>query len=106
MPTSETGEPKRLYERRLPSGGYVAIQVSPVRTFFGRPKVRGEVIVERREPARRVGHRPPIVAVTERDDAFQAAKQLVAIARSDELLADVLSRKVIATVTAGRKLQS
>ena len=43
----QDGEPVRFYERRLPSGGFVAIMVSPVRTFFGPRKVmRGEVIVD------------------------------------------------------------
>ena len=97
--------PNRLYERRLPSGGFVAIQVSSVRTLFGPPKIRGEVVVERRPESRRAGHRPPVVACAEQANAMQAVAQLFSIARSDSALADALSRKVVASVTAGRTLR-
>ena len=100
----QDGEPVRFYERRLPSGGFVAIMVSPVRTFFGPRKVmRGEVIVERRPESRRQGHRAPIAARAEFADSNQVTRALLPIARSDAALAEVLSRKVIASVTAGRK---
>jgi hypothetical protein len=97
------GEPARFYERRLPSGGFVAIQVSPVRTLFGPAMMRAEIVVERRPESRRQGHRAPIAACAERAKAMQAVEALLPIARSDPDLLEVLSRKVTASVTAGRK---
>ena len=96
-------EPTRLYERRLPSGGYVAIEVQPVRTLFGPTKIRGQVVVERRPESRRAGHRAPVAACAEQareEDIFLA---LLPIARSDDALAQVLARKVMVPLSAGRK---
>lgn len=95
-------ERKRFYERRLPGGGYVAIETERVRTLFGGVKVRGEIIVERRTPDRRRGHRAPIAACAECADAEDAVHRLLPFARSDGELADVLGRKVVASLTAGR----
>jgi hypothetical protein len=93
----------RLYERRLPSGGYVAIQVSPVRPLFGPPKVRGEIVVERRPESRRAGHRPPIAACAEDEWTKNIVDALYPIANSDGALADVLARKVMVPIAPGRK---
>ena len=97
--------PTRLYERRLPSGGYVAIDAQPVRTLFGPVKLRGQVVVERRPEARRLGHRAPIAACAERAREDEVVDALISIASSDHVLAEVLARRVIASVTAGRKSQ-
>lgn len=93
----------RLYERRLPSGGYVAIEAVPVRTLFGPMKLRGQVVVERRPESRRVGHRAPIAACAEQARPDEVVDALFPIASSDIALAEVLARRVVASVTAGRK---
>jgi hypothetical protein len=53
-----------LYTRELPGGGYVVIEAAPEdgASAEGPPPVRGVLWVERRaDPARRSGHRPPVV---------------------------------------------
>lgn len=103
IPFESDAGPKRLYERKLPSGGYVAIEAVPVHTLFGGVKLRGLLIVERRSEDRREGHVAPIAACAEQlrpDDVIDA---LYPFASSDEALAEFLARKVIATMTAGRR---
>ena len=105
MTETAPGKPTRLYERRLPSGGYVAIEAQPVRTLFGGIKIRGQLVVERRPESRRQGHRAPIAACAEveqvREDEIVDA--LLPIAKSDDAIAEVIARKVTVTITAGRK---
>jgi len=93
----------RLYERRLPSGGYVAIQVSPVRTLFGPVKIRGEVVVERRPESRRAGHRAPIAACAEDMGTKEIVDALYPIANSDSAIAEVLARKVMVPIAPRRR---
>jgi len=96
-------ERKRFYERRLPSGGYVAIETVRVRTLFGGFRIRGEIVVERRVPERRVGHIAPIAAITECSGVDDAVRALLPFAKSEHDLAEVLGRKVVASLTAGRR---
>jgi hypothetical protein len=53
---------QQIYRRQLPGGGFVAIEVTPVRNLLGWRKYRGEVIVERRARERREGHAAPVIA--------------------------------------------
>jgi hypothetical protein len=92
----------RLYSRKLPSGGYVAIEARPVRTLFGPPKIRGELIVERRAPDRRVGHRAPVAACTEHADLNVVLEVLAPMAESDESIGEVLKRRVMIALFGGR----
>jgi hypothetical protein len=94
----------RVYTRPLPGGGFVAIEAHPVRTFFGSQKIRGELIVERRSEARRVGHRAPVAACAEHPRFRDIINALFPIAHSDQAIAQLLARKVMATAFAGRKL--
>lgn len=103
IPFASDAGPQRLYERRLPSGGYVAIDAIPVHTLFGGVKLRGEVVVERRPEARRAGHIAPIAACAEQLRPDDIVDALLDIASSDEAIAEVLARRVIASITAGRK---
>lgn len=96
-------ETQRLYVRPLPSGGYVAIEAQRVRTLFGPVKIRGQVIVERRTPDRRVGHRAPIAACAEQARVRDVIKALYPIAHSDSALDQVLKRQATLSVAAGRK---
>jgi hypothetical protein len=102
-PEPSPDDRKRFYERRLPSGGYVAIETVRVRTLFGGFKIRGEIIVERRVPERRVGHIAPIAATVEATGNEDAVRALLPYARSEQDLAEILGRKVVASVTAGRR---
>jgi hypothetical protein len=103
MTATTPEEPTRLYERRLPSGGYVAIEVRPVRTLFGPMKIRGQVVVERRPESRRPGHRAPIAAFAEDAREEEIVLALLPIAKSDSTLAEVLARKVTVPVSARRR---
>ncbi|MGH7678235.1 MAG: hypothetical protein ACRENU_07200 [Gemmatimonadaceae bacterium] len=94
---------KRLYARRLPSGGYVAIEAREVRTLFGPVKIRGELIVERRSEARRQGHRAPVAAFAEQGRLREIIDALFPIAQSDTALEQVLSRRVTVPVVAGKR---
>lgn len=93
----------RLYERRLPSGGYVAIEAEPVRTLFGPTKIRGHLVVERRPESRRAGHQPPIAACSENHDERSIFQALLPLARSDNDIAAVLARKVMIPVNTKKK---
>jgi hypothetical protein len=97
---------KRVYIRKLSSGGYVAIEARPVRTLFGPDKIRGELIVERRAEERRAGHVAPIAACTEHTDLNVIIDALSPIADSDETIADVLRRKVMVAMFGGRRTET
>lgn len=103
-PATPPDERKRFYERPLNGGGYVAIETVRVHPLFGGVKFRAEIIVERRTPARQVGHIPPIAACVEYTRAEDAVRALLPFARSEHDIADALGRKVVASVTAGRRI--
>ena len=84
---SRTG---RLYERELPGGGYVAIDVS-VETRGNDAVPHTRVFVERRSDAvRRSGHVPPCIAEAEADDSTTAFSDLLRIARDNVAIARAL----------------
>lgn len=93
---------EHVYRRPLPSGGYVAIATTEVKPLFASPRIRGHVVVERRNSDRREGHPPPIVAVAERDNIDSILEALVPVAESDEVLYETLQRKVTIPITARR----
>jgi hypothetical protein len=74
-----------LYTRELPGGGYVAIEALPAEGA----KYRARISVERRtDPARRVGHLPPVIAEAEGasrtsvfNELYRIASDNVAVAR-------------------------
>jgi len=78
----------RLYERELPGGGYVAIEVER-RSAGDRDAPVTRLCVERRHARdRRSGHEPPIIAQLDGDEwsssfttIFQIARDNAAIAR-------------------------
>lgn len=95
---------EHVYNRRLPSGGYVAIATQAVQPLFAPAKIRGHVVVERRSEERRVGHPAPIVAIAESEDVDTILAALVPVAESDQLLADALLRRVTVAITRRRAL--
>ena len=102
MPDLNPVATTRFFERALPSGGYIAIQVSPVRTLFGPVIMRGEVVVERRPEARRAGHRAPIAACAEGSATQEIVEALYPIATSDPFITDALARKVMVPIAPRR----
>lgn len=83
----DMGESAMVYQRALPGGGYVAIYAAPTRSLLGVRRVEGSLVVERREPPRREGHEPPVVAratghslASVLDDLFPLAQSNTAVA--------------------------
>ena len=74
-----------LYTRELPGGGYVAIEALPA----DGAQYRARISVERRtDPARRVGHLPPVIAeaagpsrTSVFNELYRIASDNVAVAR-------------------------
>ncbi|MEP7345931.1 MAG: hypothetical protein ABI877_11715 [Gemmatimonadaceae bacterium] len=79
-------DPKIVYERPLPGGGYVHVEEED-----GKASVhRGRVAVERRvDPTRRDGHEPPIIAVAEGTEQ-NVIRQLLEIATDNVAIARAL----------------
>jgi hypothetical protein len=76
-----------VYRRGLPGGGFVAIYTLPVRSLLGQRRVEGNLVVERRDPDRRTGHEPPVVARATGDDAASVFERLFPVAQSNTLVA-------------------
>lgn len=74
-----------------------------MRTLFGPVKIRGQLIVERRPASRRLGHRAPIAACAEQTREADIVAALLPLADSDGTIAEVLARRVMVSVAAGRK---
>ena len=84
---SRTG---RLYERELPGGGFVAIDVN-IETRGNEAVPHTRVFVERRsEAVRRSGHMPPCIAEADADDSTTAFSDLLRIARDNVAIARAL----------------
>lgn len=108
-------EPSRLYQRELPGGGYVMIELlrdtvgdmalieqtlerrvdaqrreghapPSIAVAEGRP-CRGRVAVERRAGDRRDGHEVPVIAEVERDDVGAVFNELYQIASDNVAVA-------------------
>src|SRR5881296_1452749 len=75
---------EQIYHRRLPGGGFVTIEVTPLRSMLRQPKYRGELIVERRtDRERREGHAAPAVAETEAPTISSVLHELFPLAQSN-----------------------
>lgn len=82
---------ERVYLRRLPGGGYVAIDVTRVRRWFHRSCYRGTVIVERRsgdDPTRTL--HPLVVAEASADDADSVLRALLPAAECNPAIGSAL----------------
>ena len=95
MSTVDRHGAQQLYRRQLPGGGFVAIEVTAIRTLLGQRKYHGEIIVEQRaELERREGHAAPTVAVAEGDSVASVLHELFPLAHSNSLVANqVLKRR-------------
>lgn len=84
---SRTG---RLYERELPGGGFVAIDVA-VEQSGEREIPHTRVYVERRaDLQRRFGHEPPVIAESEAGDTSPEFTDFLRIARDNVAIARAL----------------
>ena len=85
-----TATTKRVEMRELPGGGFAAIDVTPRRSPWGRRRLHGALIVERRPEWRRAGHSPPIVAVASGPSIDSVLRQLLPILQSNAALGSAL----------------
>jgi hypothetical protein len=79
-----------LYHRELPGGGYVNVEEEAAASGDVR---RAHVAVERRrEPFRRDGHEPPVIASAEGITTHSVFRQLLEIASDNVAIARALLR--------------
>jgi hypothetical protein len=79
-----------LYHRELPGGGYVNVEEDAAPSGDVR---RAHVAVERRrEPFRRDGHEPPVIASAEGITTHSVFRQLLEIASDNVAIARALLR--------------
>ena len=71
---------QRAYERDLPGGGFVAIDVTPVASIFRAPRFRGSLVVDRRGVGRRAGHLPPVIGRALGKSRESVVQQLLPVA--------------------------
>lgn len=82
-------DPTTVYERSLPTGGYVRVDGYPLTSAHYRAVVR----VERRgDPNRRFGHQPPVVAEADGASPEGVLDGLLAIAANNVALATAILR--------------
>ena len=78
------------FVRHLPGGGFVAIEVSPAKSIWRKPRFRGRVIVERRAASRAGDHQPPVIATASGPSLDDVVKQLFHAAQSNATIASAL----------------
>src|SRR4026207_417078 len=85
----ERRDSERGYERQLPGGGFVAIEVTAFRNILGQRKYHGEVVVERRIlRERRQGHEAPAVAEADAATVSTLFHELFPVAHSNVAVAN------------------
>lgn len=83
-------EPKILYQRELPGGGFVHVEEESLHTTDTH---RAHVTVERRtDPNRRDGHEPPVIARAEGLSGQLPFGELLSIAQDNVAIAKALLR--------------
>lgn len=80
---------KILYQRPLPGGGFVNVESAPDEAGTTRAHVTVE---RRRDPGRRAGHRPPVIAAVEGTMPQDVFRELLEIAVDDVAVARALLR--------------
>lgn len=85
-----THDPKILYQRELPGGGYVHVEEV---SLDNTETHRAHVTVERRtDPTRRDGHEPPVIARAEGRSGQGVFGELLRIAQDNVAIAKALLR--------------
>jgi len=95
---------QRAYSRELPGGGFVAIDVTPVKSLFHTKYFHGTLMVERRSDGRREGHDAPIIAEATGSSAESVVQQLLPVAESNPAIGTALMHR--STGTAARMQRS
>jgi hypothetical protein len=80
------------FERQLPGGGFVAIEVVSTKSLWRSPVYHGRVIVERRAPSRRRGHEPPVIATASASNVEAVVAQLLPAAQCNATIGAALLR--------------
>jgi hypothetical protein len=83
---------QRVFERRLPGAGFVAIDVRPSSSFWRDPVFHGRVVVERRATSRGTDGDPPIVATASGASLEGVVQQLLPAAQCNETIGAALLR--------------
>lgn len=79
---------RRIYERALPGGGFVAIDAEHRRSLLRQRRYRATVVLERRGAGdRRAGHAPPVLAAAMGASVATVFDQLFPLTQSNTELA-------------------
>ena len=89
LTNSDLGYP---FVRYLPGGGFVAIEVTRVKSNWRQTRFLGRIIVERRARSRRDGHIPPVIARASGATVDDVVSQLFSAAQSNGWIAAALLR--------------
>jgi hypothetical protein len=81
-----------VYLRQLPGQGFVAIEVAVEFSFLHGHQYRGSLVIERRAPWRRPGHRPPIIAEANGKSIEAVIQQLLPIAECNPAIGAAVLR--------------
>jgi len=82
----------RPFERHLPGGGFVAIEVTSDEAGSHNRVYHGRVVVERRAVSRRDGHQPPVIATASGATVGGVIDQLLSAAQSNATIGAALLR--------------
>jgi len=80
------------FERELPGGGFVAIEVVSTKSLWGKPTFQGRVIVERRSTPRGSAHSAPVIATATASTLDGVMRELFPVAQSNASIGAALLR--------------
>jgi len=88
----EITKPRRVFERRLPGAGLVAIETWATSSLGRGSAFQGRVIVERRATPRAGEHEPPVVATASGATSGDVVGQLLTAAQCNAAIGAALLR--------------
>jgi hypothetical protein len=80
------------FTRYLPGGGFVMIEVRPVRSIWRTRGFRGRIVVERRSTSRGEGHKLPMIAKAGGPSIESVVQKLLPTAQCNAAIAAALLR--------------
>jgi hypothetical protein len=83
---------RRPFERYLPGGGFVAIEVASIQSVWRKPRFLGRLIIERRTVSRGGNHQPPVIASVSGSSLEEVVGRLFPKAQSNASIAEALLR--------------
>jgi hypothetical protein len=83
---------ERVFTRKLPGGGFAAIDVTVERSMLRRPRYRGALVVERRANGSRDGT-PPVIARATGISTESVVQQLLPTAQSNPAIGTAMLRR-------------